>query len=322
MANRNLLALPAPPMTSARRILPLVLSAVLSAVPASAASYFYAIGSNNHLYEVSDAGIRRDIRDLSGLGAAGLVNGAAFDASNKKLFFSVPGSSPSAGELWYWDQATNGSPAYLGLLPTAKPDNASYWNGAYWYMEQGTTKLHRIEVQYSGGTPSLASGGASFATVNHSPALTDVNDRYFGDIAITTLSSSVATLYGATAYGNQFFSVSLSSGSLSGGLAATLLGTVGSTGVDKMQLSFDSAGTTLYGHAYDTGQWYTVNTTNGALTTLPSFITQTAGVSNGFQDMGGASATATPSVGVPDRGPWLALLSVTLVSLVLARRRG
>jgi hypothetical protein len=87
-----------------------------------------------------------------------------------------------------------------------------------------------------------------------------------------------------------------------------------------MQLSLDSAGTTLFGHAYGTGQWYTLNTTNGALTTL-GFSTLTAGVSNGFQDMGGASASPTPSAGVPDRGPWLALLSVTLVSLVLARRR-
>ena len=148
---------------------------------------------------------------------------------------------------------------------------------------------------------------------------------YFGDIAIKTLTGTTATLYGATANGNQFFSVGLSSGGISGNLMASLLGTVGSGAIDKMQLSFDSTGTTLYGHSYSStgqpsGQWFTINTSNGTLSS-PLFTTLTAGTSNGFQDMGGASASPTPSAGVPDRGPWLALLSVTLVSLVLARRR-
>jgi hypothetical protein len=147
-----------------------------------------------------------------------------------------------------------------------------------------------------------------------------VNNNFFGDIVIT----SAGTLYATTANGDYFYSVDLSSGGLSSDKTVTVLGTVGSslgyTGVDKMQLSLDSAGTTLYGHAYDTGQWFTINTADGALSS-PLFTTLTAGVSNGFQDLGGAAASPTPSSGVPDRGPWLALLSVTLVSLVLARRR-
>jgi hypothetical protein len=143
-----------------------------------------------------------------------------------------------------------------------------------------------------------------------------VNNNYFGDIVIT----SAGTLYATTANGDAFYSVSLGSGALSGNQTVTSIGSVGSAGVDKMQLSFDASGATLYGQAYATGQWYTINTSSGALTQL-SFSTLTTGVSNGFQDMGGASATATPSAGVPERGPWLALLSVTLVSLGWARRR-
>ncbi len=316
-----MIALPAPPMTSTRCCLLLVLATVLPAVPSSAASYFYAIGSNNHLYEVSDTGVQRDIRDLSGLGASGLVNGAAFDRAGKDFFFAVPGSGPGTafGALWYWNQETNVSPTYLGLLPTVKPDNAAYWDGAYWYIEQGFDVLHRVAITYdlagnpTGlGTPMSASLARSSAPLN-----TNGNERYFGDIAIKPGSSGSATLFGASAYGEQFFSVSLSSGPLSVSMNANVLG---SQGVAKLQLSFDSTDTTLFGHAYDTGQWYTVNTTNGALTTL-AFITPTGGVSNGFQDIAGASASPTPSAGVPDRGPWLALLSVTLASLVLARRR-
>lgn len=306
-------------MTSARRSVALLLTSVLLSAPATAASYFYAVGSNNHLYEVSDTGVQRDVRDLSGLVGVTPVNGAAFDAARSQLFFSVPGSGSGNGSLWYWNQATNATPVSLGLLPTARPDNGAYWDGAYWYVQQGTNTLHRIALNYDGAGNPTGLGAASTASLVHTPALSG-GDLWFGDIAIQTLSGSSAKLYGATAAGNQFFSVNLTNGALSGNVSASLLGTVGSDGVDKMQLSFDSAGTTLYGHAYDSGQWYTINTANGALTTL-AFSSFTAGVSNGFQDMGGASASATPSSGVPERGPWLALLSVTLVSLVLARRR-
>jgi hypothetical protein len=306
-------------MTSARRSVALLLTSVLLSAPATAASYFYAVGSNNHLYEVSDTGVQRDVRDLSGLVGVTPVNGAAFDAGRSQLFFSVPGSGSGNGSLWYWNQATNATPVSLGLLPTARPDNGAYWDGAYWYVQQGTNTLHRIALNYDGAGNPTCLGAASTASLVHTPALSG-GDLWFGDIAIQTLSGSSAKLYGATAAGNQFFSVNLTNGALSGNVSASLLGTVGSDGVDKMQLSFDSAGTTLYGHAYDSGQWYTINTANGALTTL-AFSSFTAGVSNGFQDMGGASASATPSSGVPERGPWLALLSVTLVSLVLARRR-
>jgi hypothetical protein len=306
-------------MTSARRSVALLLTSVLLSAPATAASYFYAVGSNNHLYEVSDTGVQRDVRDLSGLVGVTPVNGAAFDAGRSQLFFSVPGSGSGNGSLWYWNQATNATPVSLGLLPTARPDNGAYWDGAYWYVQQGTNTLHRIALNYDGAGNPTGLGAASTASLVHTPVLSG-GDLWFGDIAIQTLSGSSAKLYGATAAGNQFFSVNLTNGALSGNVTASLLGTVGSNGVDKMQLSFDSAGTTLYGHAYDSGQWYTINTANGALTTL-AFSSFTAGVSNGFQDMGGASASATPSSGVPERGPWLALLSVTLVSLVLARRR-
>lgn len=315
-----MIALLAPPMTAARRFLALFLAPVFASLPATAASYFYAVGSDNHVYEVSDAGVQRDVRDLSGLVGSTMVNGAAFDAGRSQFFFSVSGSGSANGSLWYWNQATNATPVSLGLLPTARPDNGAYWDGAYWYVQQGTTTLHRIALTYDGAGNPTGLGSASSASLDHTPALSG-GDLWFGDIAIQTLSGTSAKLFGATAAGNQFFSVNLTNGALSGNLTASLLGTVGSGAVDKMQLSFDAAGTTLYGHAYDSGQWYTINTANGGLTSL-AFSSLTTGVSNGFQDMGGASATATPSTGVPERGPWLALLSVTLFSLVLARRRG
>jgi hypothetical protein len=322
-------------MTSARRSLTLLLTSALVSVPASAAPYyFYAIGSNNHLYEVSDAGVRQDVRDLSGLGATGLVNGAAFDAAGRDFFFAVPGATSASFDLWYWNQATNAAPVKLGSPQTAKPDNGAFWGGAYWYVEQGTTNLHRIPITYDGSGNPDGLGVRSSTTLNYivngntsSPATVTGNDRYFGDIAIQTLGGG-ARLFGATAYGNQFFSVDLTAGALSTPLYASVIGTVGTPVVERMQLSFDPSGTTLYGHTFSStgwssGQWFTINTGSGAVSPIASFITLTADTSNGFQDIGGVSAFAfgTPSSGVPERGPWLALLSVTLVSLVLARRR-
>jgi hypothetical protein len=303
-------------MTSARRILPLGLVSALSSVPAAGASYFYALGTNNHLYEVSDSGVQRDVRDLSGLGGTGLVNGAAFDSGRSQFFFAVPGAtSGDQASLWYWNQATNATPVSLGLLPTATPDNGAYWNGAYWYIRQGTHTLHRVALDQTGSTPSLAVGGASTATLTGSVPSTGSN--FFGDIVIT----SVGTLYATTASGDSFYTLALPSVALSGSLIVTSPGNVGG-GIDKVQLSLDASGTTIFGHAYDSGQWYTVATT-GALTPLVGFTSFTVGSSpvKGFQDMGGAAATATPSAGVPERGPWLALLSVTLFSLFLVRRR-
>jgi hypothetical protein len=308
-------------MISARRFLPLVLVSALSSVPAAGASYFYAVGSNNHLYEVSDSGVQRDVRDLSGLVGATPVNGAAFDSVRGQFFFSVPAAS-GPGSLWYWNQATNSTPVSLGLLPTVRPDNAAYWGGAYWYVQQGTHNLHRLSLIYDGaGNPTGYTQQS--ATLTGAPA---VSLNYFGDIVI----SSAGVLYASTADGANFYSVNLgiTLGVLDAFQAVTRLGSVGgidgtpNTYVTRLQMSYDVGESTLYGHSYTTGQWYTVSAVNGALSPL-GFSSLTPGTSpaNGFQDIGGASATATPSAGVPERGPWLALLSVTLFSLFLARRR-
>jgi hypothetical protein len=309
-------------MTSARRILPLLLAFVLSSASAAAASYVYAVGSNNHIYEVSDAGVVRDVRDLSGLVGSSPVNGAAFDTARSQFFFAVPAVS-GPGSLWYWNQATNATPVSLGLLPTARPDNAAYWGGAYWYVQQGTHTLYRLSLTYDGaGNPT----GYTQQSATLTGAVPAVNLNYFGDIVI----SAAGVLYASTADGANFYSVSLgfTGGNLNATQAVTRLGSVGGTDgtpasyVTRLQMSYDVGESTLYGHSYTTGQWYTVNSANGALTSLAlNTVTPGSSPANGFQDLGGASATATPAAGVPDRGPWLALLSVTLASLVLVRRR-
>ena len=60
-----------------------------------------------------------------------------------------------------------------------------------------------------------------------------------------------------------------------------------------LQISFNEDYTVLYGHNYDDGKWYEINTGNGDLTDL-SFTTLVPGTSKGFRDLGGASVISVP----------------------------
>jgi hypothetical protein len=135
----------------------------------------------------------------------------------------------------------------------------------------------------------MVSNGISSATLTG--GIPTTNNNYIGDIAIT----SSGTLYATVSNGSMFYTLTLPSGALSGTLTATNIGTVGSPIVGRLQIAFGPAGSTLYGQSFDTGQWYTVNTSNGILTPL-SFITLLNSGTTGFQDVSGVSATPSPPV--------------------------
>ena len=61
-----------------------------------------------------------------------------------------------------------------------------------------------------------------------------------------------------------------------------------------LQLSFSSDNSTLYGHRYADGTWYTINTATGAASEIAGFITTPTG-SVGFRDLGGAAPVPEPS---------------------------
>lgn len=256
----------------------------LTLTSAAGSFYFYAVGTDNRIYEISNTGAQKEVRDLTSTVGTNLVNGAAFDASRGQLFFALPNPSGTGpASLWYWNQAANTTPVNLGLLPDVRPDNAAFWNNAYWYIQPATHTLRRIALQYdSTNNPSMVVGGASSATMVGGVPTT--NNNYIGDVAINI----AGVLYATTSNGSMFYSLPLPSGALSGTITATSLGAVGSPAVDRLQISFDAAGTTLYGHSYSTGQWYIVNQSNGTLTAL-GFSTLTAGATNGFQDISGSA---------------------------------
>jgi hypothetical protein len=261
---------------------------------ASVSVYYYTVGTDNNIYEISDTGTKRAVRDVStlvGATSTNAINGIAFDTTRGQVFFAAPNPSGSGlASLWYWNQAANSTPVNLGQLTTSRPDNGAYWNNAYWYIMPGTHMLVRVALQYDGsGTPTMVSNGISSATLTG--GIPTTNNNYIGDIAIT----SNGTLYATTSNGSMFYNLTLPSGPLSGTIAATNIGTVGSPIIGRLQITFGPAGSTLYGQSFDNGQWYTVNTANGILTPL-SFSTLINGGTTGFQDVSGVSATPAPPV--------------------------
>jgi hypothetical protein len=261
---------------------------------ASVSVYYYTVGTDNNIYEISDTGTKRAVRDVStlvGATSTNAINGIAFDTARGQVFFVAPNPSGSGlASLWYWNQAANSIPVNLGQLTTSRPDNGAYWNNAYWYIMPGTHTLVRVALQYDGsGTPTMVSNGISSVTLTG--GIPTTNNNYIGDIAIT----SNGTLYATVSNGSMFYTLTLASGPLSGTIAATNIGTVGSPIVGRLQITFGPAGSTLYGQSFDNGQWYTINTTNGVLTPL-LFSTLINGGTTGFQDVSGVSATPAPPV--------------------------
>jgi hypothetical protein len=77
-------------------------------------------------------------------------------------------------------------------------------------------------------------------------------------------------------------------------------------------------GTTLYGTDRRSGNWYTIDTSNGTLTQIPGFQTLTTG-STGFNDLAG-SAIGNPLVPEPSTYA-MALAGLACGGFSLWRRR-
>ncbi len=89
------------------------------------------------------------------------------------------------------------------------------------------------------------------------------------------------------------------------------------TGNPSLQIAFSSDYATLYATNYAGGQWYTMDVSNGNLTSIFGFQTQLSGT-NGFRDLGGSSFVA-----VPEPSTWgLMAVAVGLAGLKRWRRVG
>ena len=74
-------------------------------------------------------------------GLSGLTNGVAWDDAGARLNYR----NPDNGCLYVWTRATNTQQILYGQrLPPGFNANAAMYNGAYWYVEDGTDTLVRL----------------------------------------------------------------------------------------------------------------------------------------------------------------------------------
>jgi hypothetical protein len=264
-----------------------IAAAAISGPQATAATmghYMYGVDDANDIWEINPAD-QTTVKVISASSLGSGANALGFDTTRNHLFFV-----DSANGFGYWERASDTINAVGGLSLglSANPANAAFYNDAFYYFETNSAVLKRANLSYTGSgetaVPSVVSID-DFTVLGMNP--TGVNTNTFGDIAIDT---ATGTLYASTARG-RFYSVDLADPVFSFAEIVPSPGNVRSVG---MQLSFNLDNSTLYGHNYADGNWYTIDTGTGAQTQIAGFNTTPVG-GKGFRDLGGAAAVPEPS---------------------------
>ncbi len=291
-------------------------------------SYIYGIDDDNDIYQIDPTPGQQSFNGVYNTGLSGQSNAFAFDRVRDQMFFMNVGTG-SANNLWLWNkpvgsftQIATGSA--LGVGGSTIPANAAYYGDAFWFFKERTNDLVKASLLYSGtaaGTvPTL--GTVETFTITPAPTLGPVGSgtdsgirNAFGDIAINP--SGILYAYTASGAGGNFYSLDLTtaSGGTVGGFNLISSGTVvsGTTPIG-LQISFNEDYSVLYGHNYNDGKWYDVNTATGLLTDL-NFATTTGSNGFGFRDIGGASIASVPEPTT------LALTGTAAIALAATIRR-
>ena len=178
--------------------------------------------------------------------STGYTNGLAYNPDANTLYFTAPASVNTASSpLWYYVIDT-------GVYGKACPDDlpgsvvgAAWYDGAYYYIAEGTNALVRFDVDSCLGATVFDGFG-------------EAGDFTFGDFAI----SSEGMLYGSTRIAPQFFfTIDLNT--------STYMKIDGADALDQ-QLAFGSNGG-LYGVNNASGIFSEIDAATGTKTAL-SFI--------------------------------------------------
>lgn len=252
-----------------------------------APAYIYGVDNANDIYEINP--VSKTSTRVLVQPTGGSSNSLAFNTDRDQLYFIGPDNG-----LKYWVQGSGttgisvaGSPA-VGI----DPNNAAYYNNAYWFFDFNSNVLNRWNLGYSGtgasGVPSVTSTQTySIENMLLPPSgTTGLNTNTFGDIAI---NPNTGILYASTTRG-RFYSLNLSGDPTN--TFTELAAGLGLSNTLGLQLSFNTDYSTLYGHSYEDGSWYTVATADGARTSIDFSTTPFEG--KGFRDLGGSAVAAVP----------------------------
>lgn len=207
------------------------------------------IDNYGDIYEIDlDSGTATYLfRPNLNLGQRNYPNGNAFDTVNNRLYYSSNDSESTPSDLYFYDFAS--SQTFTGTLDGVSA-GASFYNGKYYYIANGTDDLMEVAL-YAGGTIASETKIADITG--------NAKGWGFGDIVIR----SDGVLFGSP--GGEFFKFDLNT------LTYTSISTTGAVG---MQLAFGSNGV-LYGHSAGTGEFFTIDPTDGTTTSI-GYVTGSA----------------------------------------------
>jgi hypothetical protein len=210
------------------------------------------------------------------------VDALAYD--NNTLYYHYNGDGVSPSGLYFSKINTNtntqelpqpviSGSAYLSGSIT----NASYYNNGYWYFDNQTDDIYKINISSLSGIP-CATGYEKWTVPMGLGINNDVND-----IAIYE-----GMLYGITQQG-LLYGINLNENTVPPYHNPTLLvsGTIHG-GVSNTGLQISFANNTLYGHDTSTGNWYTIDIDNDIGNTTPIIFNANARTI-GLKDLAGST---------------------------------
>ncbi len=249
---------------------------------AVAGSYLYGVSDDGKIHQVNLTNFIDSVVFDTGL--TGLLNGVAWDDVNGLLYYRNPKDS----NLYLWKRANNTQSVLFGQpLPSGFNSNASFYNGAYWYVQDGTDTLVRATMDFSIPNFPLIANVDTFANFDG----TALTAFYFGDIAI----SNSGVLYGSSNYG-------LFSSIISGPTPAQIR-TLSPTFAVR-QISLDPTNSFLYTQDSTTGNWFTANLSG---TETPLYSASNVQFSTTpLRDLGATLLTA-PILALPEPAAWQTL---------------
>ena len=220
------------------------------------AVYVYAVEENTgDLYEVDvKNGLAHMIFDtpMDELSPADQYspNGLAFDNVNRRLYFSIKKSGST--HLWFYD-FNEKDLVFSGALNNKTIYGAAFWDGYYWYINNGTDDLFKVSFDSSG----------LIAQNDFVDDITDNEKRFnFGDIVIEIKDG---ILYGSSALSSsdpEFFTYDIMTQEY------TMITDRGNS--VGLQLAFGSDNK-LYGHLTNSGKdgkWYIIDPADGSSTEI------------------------------------------------------
>lgn len=214
------------------------------------AQYLYGITNGGSLYEINPVTRYTSLVFTQPITTMTSANGLAWSEANQRMFYF--GTVGSSLNFYTWDRTTGIQTQITGSIPAGPVASGTYYGGYYWFVRNNSDNLLRVSFDFSNPSAPKVS---SFQDFDHFGGVSDLGSYGFGDISVR---ASDGMLFGSSNKG--IFRVNVSTGTPTGFTSINSDATL-------YQLGFGQ-NNVLYGETSANGNWYTLNTTTGAATSM------------------------------------------------------